>query len=131
MSESGYRRLFIIAAWWNLAGGAFIAFATPWIFESAGLPAPSPPLYYQAWIALFLTFGYGYLLVARDLFRNRDIALLGAIGKSGFAAVFLFHMARDPGVAPWFFLIPVIGDLVFVALFIMFLLFLRRKGTVR
>jgi hypothetical protein len=123
--------MFIIAAWWNLAGGAFIILATGWVFESAGLPPPSPPLYYQSWIALFLTFGLGYYLVARDMYRNRDIVLLGAIGKSAFAAVFLYHFAANPGSAPRFFLIPVAGDLVFVVLFIMFLRFARRKGAAR
>jgi hypothetical protein len=129
MSETGYKRIFLIGALWNLVGGAFIIFATGWIFSTAGLTPPSPPLYYYAWIALFMTFGIGYYLVYRDLYRNRDIALLGAIGKLAFAVVFLWNFGAYQGQIPRFFLIPVFGDLVFVALFIMYLRWVKQaKG---
>ena len=128
MSETAYRRMFLIGAIWNVAGGAFIIAATGWIFRSAGLTEPFPPLYYYAWIALFMTFGVGYYLVYRDMFRNRDIVLLGAIGKTAFAAVFLYDFAVYSGAVPRFFLFPVIGDLIFVVLFVMFLRFARTKG---
>jgi len=129
MTETAYKRIFLIGALWNFAGGAFVILATQWIFDSAGLTVPSPSLYYYAWIALFMTFGIGYYFVSRDLYRNRDIALLGAIGKLAFSAVFIWSYISYPGQAPRFFLIPVIGDLVFVALFVMFLKFVsRQKG---
>ena len=127
MTETGYKRLFFIGALWNLAGGAFIILATPWIFHSAGLTPPSPPLYYYAWIALFMTFGFGYYLVFRDLYRNKDIVLLGAIGKFVFAVIFIWSFAVYPGEVPRFFVIPVIGDLVFAVLFVMFLRFARNR----
>lgn len=119
-SDTFYRRVFLAGAIWNLAGGAFIVAATGWIFATAGLPTPSPPMYYQSWIALFIVFGVGYYLVARDLDRNRDIALLGGIGKLAFAAIFLYHYIASPGQAPAFFWIPLIGDVVFAVLFLRF-----------
>ena len=127
MTESGYRRMFLIGALWNVLGGAFIIAATGWVFRTAGLTPPVPPLYYYAWIALFMTFGLGYYLVYRDMFRNRDIVLLGAIGKGAFAVVFLYNFAVYSGAVPRFFLVPVIGDLVFVVLFVMFLRFARAR----
>jgi CDP-diglyceride synthetase len=127
MTETGYKRMFFIGALWNLVGGAFIILATRWVFDSAGLTPPSPPLYYYAWIALFMTFGAGYYLVYRDLYRNRDIALLGAIGKLVFAAVFIWNFIAYRSQVPGFFLIPVAGDLVFVVLFFMFLRFAGAK----
>jgi hypothetical protein len=123
-----YRRMFLVAAGWNLGGGAFIVIATRWIFSSAGLQPPQPPLYYQAWIALFVTFGIGYYWVARDLERHRDIVKLGIIGKLAFAGIFIANLVVFKGQAPRFFLIPVVGDLVFVVLFWMFL---RQAGTIR
>ncbi len=128
MTENAYRRMFFVAALWNLAGGVFIIAATAWLFASAGLPVPSPSLYYYAWIALFMTFGIGYYMVFRDMYRNRDIVLLGAIGKLAFAAVFLYQFVTRGGEIPRFFLVPVVGDLVFVVLFVLFLRFAARKG---
>jgi hypothetical protein len=120
MSEATFKRIFFLGAVWNLLGGAFILFATGWIFATAGLPVPSPPAYYHSWIALFLVFGLGYYLVSRDLYRNRDIALLGAIGKLAFAAVFSYNLLVFPGQIPRFFVIPMIGDIVFAILFFVF-----------
>jgi hypothetical protein len=129
MSETGYKRMFFIGALWNLLGGTVFILATRWIFDSAGLTPPSPPLYYYAWIALFMTFGIGYYLVSRDLYRNRDIALLGAIGKFVFSIVFIWNYIAYPGQVPRFFWVGVVGDLVFVVLFVMFLRFAsKQKG---
>ena len=126
MNETTFKRIFLIGALWNLAGGAFILFATGWIFSTAGLTPPSPPAYYHSWIALFMVFGFGYYLVSRDLYRNRDIALLGAIGKLAFAAVFSYSLIALPGQVPGFFLIPMAGDIVFAVLFLLFLADARR-----
>jgi hypothetical protein len=128
VSEATYRRIFLIGALWNLMGGTFILVATGWIFSSAGLTVPSPSAYYYSWIALFMTFGLGYYLAWRDMYRNRDIILLGAIGKLAFAAVFLYSYAVHAAI-PLFFLIPVAGDVIFAILFLMFLRFASRKGT--
>jgi hypothetical protein len=123
-----YQRMFLVGALWNVGGGAFIVAATAWIFESARLPAPSPPLYYQAWIALFVSFGVGYYMVARDLYAHRGIVFLGAVGKLAFSLVFVGNMLAFPGQVPVFFLIPVVGDLVFVVFFLRFLRLARRRG---
>ena len=128
MGENFYRRMFLVGALWNLVGGLIILLLTPWVFERAGLQVPSPPLYYQAWIALFMTFEIGYYLVTRDLFRNQDIATLGLVRKLAFSLVFIRNFLSFPGQVPRFFWIPVVGDLVFVVLFGMFLSFARRMG---
>jgi uncharacterized membrane protein YeaQ/YmgE (transglycosylase-associated protein family) len=117
MSKTFVKWVYLAGALWNLAGGAFVVFATGWIFATAGLAPPVPPAYYQAWIALFLTFGIGYFMAWRDPYGNRNIIILGIIGKLAFAAVFLYNMFAFPGQVPMFFLIPLIGDLVFVVLY--------------
>lgn len=129
MGDRFYKGVFLVGALWNLIGGAFIVIATPWIFSSAGLQPPHPSLYYYGWIALFVTFGIGYFMVYRDPYGNKNIVILGIIGKLAFSAIFIYSMMALPGQAPAFFLIPVIGDLVFVVLFSMFLNFARRTIT--
>ncbi len=127
MGEAFYRRMFFIGALWNVAGGAFIVLVTNWIFGRQGLAAPQPPLYYYAWIALFITFGIGYFMIWKDMYSNKNIVILGIIGKLAFAAVFIWNFLAYPGQVPNFFLIPVVGDLVFVALYWMFLNFARGR----
>jgi hypothetical protein len=125
MNQRFYRIMFLIGAIWNLAGGVLILLLTDWVFTSAGLKPPSPPAYYQGWIALFMTFGLGYYMVYRDMYGNKGIVVLGMVGKFLFAVVFAINMLRYPGQIPLLFLIPMIGDLVFVVLFGMFLNFAR------
>ena len=128
MSEQFRSRLFFVGALWNLLGGVAIILGTGIIFGLAKLSPPVPGIYYYAWIALFVTFGIGYFMVYRDPYGNKNIVILGIIGKLAFSAIFIYSMMATPGQAPGFFLIPVIGDLVFVLLFSMFLNFAR--GTI-
>ncbi len=129
MGETFYRRTFFVGALWNILGGAFIVLATNWIFSRQGLPVPHPPLYYHAWIALFVTFGIGYYMVWRDPYSNKNIVILGIIGKLAFAAIFLWNMQVYRSEVPRLFLIPVVGDLVFVVLYWMFLVIARDKTS--
>ena len=127
MTEANYKRVFFASALWNLVGGTFIIAATGWIFNSSGVAVPFPAAYYYTWTAMILVFGLGYYCVYRDMFRNRDIVLMGVIGKTAFSAVFLYYFVSHPGQIPVFFLIPIGGDLVFVVLFVMFLRFVYAR----
>lgn len=129
MTEVSFRRVFFLAAVWNVVGGMFIVGATGWIFQSSGLAVPFPPAYYYTWTAMILTFGVGYYCVYRDMFRNRDIVLMGVIGKTAFAAVFVHSFMSYAGQIPVVFLIPIAGDLVFVVFFVIFLSFARQNRS--
>jgi hypothetical protein len=128
MDEGSYKKMFLVGAIWNVAGGAVIVWLTGWVFASAHLSPPEPWVYYYSWIALFVTFGIGYFLVYLDMYGNKNLIILGIIGKLGFSVIFLAGMVSEPGTIPLFFLIPVIGDLVFVGLFGRFLIFARKQG---
>jgi hypothetical protein len=117
MSEQLRSRLFLIGALWNLLGGAAIVLGTGIIFGLAKLSPPVPEIYYYAWIALFMTFGIGYWMVSRDFEGNRNIVILGIIGKAAFSIIFIVQFFAFKGLIPPLFWIPVIGDLIFALLF--------------
>jgi hypothetical protein len=128
MSENFYRRMFLIASVWNIGGGAVIASFGGLIFSIAGLSLPEPPAYFYSWVALFMVFGIGYYMVYRDMYRNKNIVILGIIGKLAFSIIFAYNMIAYPNKIPTLFLAPLIGDLVFAALFLGFLNFARKKS---
>lgn len=128
MTENFYRRMFLIASVWNIAGGAVIAIFGGWIFAIGGVSFPAPPAYFHSWIALFMVFGIGYCMVYRDMYSNKNIVILGIIGKLGFAIIFAYNLIAYRNQVPTLFLIPLIGDLIFVVLFWAFLNFARKAG---
>lgn len=121
MGETFYRRMFLIGSLWNILGGILIIIFRDWIFAAANLALPDPPVYFYSWIALFMAFGIGYFMVYRDMYGNRNIVILGIIGKLAFSAIFIVGMIASRGLIPPAFLIAVVGDLIFVVLFCMFL----------
>jgi hypothetical protein len=128
MGEHVYRRIFLIGSLWNLLGGVFIVVFADWIFVSSNLNLPDPPVYFYSWIALFMVFGIGYFMAYVDMYGNKNIVILGIIGKLAFSAIFIVGMTVLPQRIPKGFLIAVAGDLVFVVLFWKFLRFAHRSG---
>lgn len=115
----GWRVLFAVAALYNLAvGGAMLAtpdaLAAQLNVEGAG--AAFALMMSGLLIAMF---GVGYALVARDPAGNRGIVWIGMIGKIGAAA--LGTIQYQAGIVPFTTFALGMGDLVFVALFALFL----------
>jgi hypothetical protein len=65
----------------------------------------------------------------RDPYANKNIVILGMIGKLAFATIFIGNMIVSPGQIPTFFVIPVVGDVIFAVLFEMFLNFAKKAGN--
>ena len=128
MGKTFYEYMFLAGAIWNVLGGAVLVGLQDWIFSTADLDPPDPPLYFYGWIALFMTFGIGYYMVSRDPFKNKNIVILGIVGKLAFSAIFLYYLISAGDLVPTLMLVPVVGDLVFVALFGMFLNYARSTG---
>ncbi len=119
-SDSFYRGMFLVAALWNLLGCAFLLLFPGSVFVSPYIERPVPPLFYQSWLALAFVFGIGYYFVYKDIYANKNIVIMGIIGKIAFAIIFTVNMLISPGV-PKLFWGAVGGDAVFVILFLMFL----------
>ena len=128
IAERFFKKMFFTGSLWNLAGGIAAIILTDRVFKMQGLNPPFPRNYYYSWIALFMTFGIGYYMVYKDMYANKNIVILGIIGKLAFACIFIYYMAIHWTQIPHIFLIAVVGDLIFVVLFSMFLLFVRMSG---
>jgi hypothetical protein len=118
-----YKKLFIVAALWNLALGFVFLVSFSRLMPILGMPTPPRELvaFHQMGILLAMVFGIGYYMVSRDLYAHRGIVLLGIIGKVLVFFLFLYHLAFS-GLHFLIFLVGV-GDLIFGLLFIGFLAF--------
>jgi len=120
LSDSFFKRMFLVASLWNLLGCLFLFFLSGLVFGAHSMGKPVPPLFCQAWLALAFVFGIGYYLVYKDMYANKNIVILGIIGKILFAMIFAVNMFFYPNI-PKIFWVAVGGDAVFVILFLMFL----------
>jgi hypothetical protein len=127
-SMTAFRVLFVVAAIWNFAG------AVPGLFDSAGMFAREfgreltdpvmVAVYRGAWGTAFL-YGFGFLLAAWDPVRHWGVVLMGGIGKALFA-VNLFYMFKK-GWTSDFAMVVIAGDVLFVAAFVVYLIWLRGR----
>lgn len=119
MLSTPFTRLFLLASAWNLAGALFGYFNTAFTFELIfGLELTDPlmfAIYKGAW-GTTLTYFIGYLLVACNPPKHFGIVVTGGIGKLGFIITLL--QLYFAGIASPIIFVIVIGDGVFLGLFI-------------
>ncbi|MEE9380716.1 MAG: hypothetical protein V3V03_04860 [Hyphomonadaceae bacterium] len=123
------RALFVISAIWNFAGAIPGLMDTAGMFEREfGRELTDPVLvavYRGAWGTAFL-YGFGFLMVAADPVRHTGIVLMGGTGKALFA-LNLFFMYLNGWTSP-FAIVVIVGDIVFIAVFIAYFVMLKRRG---
>ncbi len=125
MSKRAWSIFFKAAAAFNFAAGLPLLTAPASILISVGLPVPEDLLFHRFTGLLVVCFGLAYALASRDLERNRAIVWTGVIGKSG--VVLLLAQAWWQGAVPFAAFAATLGDLAFVAGFLLFLF--GRKST--
>ncbi len=123
------RILFIVSAIWNFAG------AVPGLADAAGMferefgrELTDPVMvavYRGAWGTAFL-YGFGFLMAAANPVKHTGIVLMGGTGKALFALNLLFMHLN--GWASPFAIVVIVGDIVFIALFILYFVQLKRSG---
>jgi len=118
MNEPLWRRVFLGAALFNFAAGLPALLAPAQALDAFGLPPLPYHLFVRTTGLLVASYGIGYWLVSRRLGR-RDIVWLGVIGKLG--VVVLFTWAWRQGSLPTRAFAVGLGDLAFVAVFLVFL----------
>jgi len=125
-----FRVFFVIAAIWNFAGAAPGLFDSSGMFEREFGRSLTDPvmlaIYRGAW-GTALLYGFGFLLVARDLRRHAGIVAMGGAGKALFA-LNLFDMWRN-GWTSDFAVVVIAGDIAFVAVFLVYIFRLKQLGV--
>jgi hypothetical protein len=124
MTDTSSRKwslMFLAAAVFNFAMGGPIFFASSWSYQLAyeASPTESTLRFWGDFGFSVLLIGVGYLMVSRDLIRNRGIVWLGIFAKL-FDVVALSWRASH-GVARPIVLFPAAIDGIFVILFVLFL----------
>lgn len=124
-----FRSLFIISAIWNLIGAIFGYFNTAYTFQGFFDRELNDPLYYAiyqgAW-GTTLVYFIGYSIVAYNPLRHTGIVIVGGIGKVGFAITLMkFYLS---GIAGPIVFVVIIGDFIFVLLFLYYFLRLYKAN---
>jgi hypothetical protein len=125
-----YKILFLIGGLWNIAGG-FLSWLAMLIspsdaFAHYGMRRPESLFPYHAGFSAIIAFGIGYLMVSRDIMKNRGVVITGGvIGKIAFFADCVATVSLSEAKAS--LLVPGVVDLVFALLFIEFLIATRKK----
>jgi hypothetical protein len=124
-----FRICFLIAAAWNFAG------AVPGVLDPAGMFAREfgrvladpvqVAIYRGAW-GTALLYGFGFLAAARDPARHTGVVAMGGLGKALFALNLAVMYLN--GWTSWFAIVVIVGDIVFVAAFLLYFARLRRSG---
>lgn len=114
---SNYRTLFLSAAIFNCSVAVIFLFAYQPIFNLIGLnPIPQNPIYLHLFACLVALFGIAYYWVAQDFTNNRNLVVLGVIGKLAVFTVPLGYCLL--GYVSWQLPALASADLLFAALFI-------------
>ncbi|MEM7741859.1 MAG: hypothetical protein AAF225_13790 [Pseudomonadota bacterium] len=123
------RILFLVSAIWNFAG------AIPGLSDASGMferefgrQLTDPVMiavYRGAWGTAFL-YGFGFLLVALNPIKHTGIVLMGGTGKALFA-LNLLVMHLNGWTSP-FAIVVILGDIIFILLFIAYFVVLKRRG---
>lgn len=126
MQPKWIKPLFLIAAAYDLVlGVAFACFFRP-IYAWAGVALPNHDAYVQFTGAVVAIFGFGFVLVARNPGRNRDIILMGILLKLAYGLGVLGHYFF--GSIPTLWIPFAYADLLFAVLFVLALRALERPA---
>lgn len=123
-----YRGLYGVAAVYDIVLGVLFLFFARWAFESMGVLDAYPVEGYIQLIGAFvLVLGIGYFLIWRgDLWRNRDLVLVGALYKLAYSGV-AFYIAATAEVPHWLFVWGFgVADAIFLLLMVECLYYLYR-----
>ena len=113
-----YKGVFAVAAAYDLVLGVVFLFLYPWVYGVMGIALPTEPAYLETSAAFVLVQGFMYILVYRNVERNRDLILVAVIYKLAYAAISLYHFGLGD-LPHTLFAVSGFLDLGFVVLFVL------------
>lgn len=117
MKQATKSKLFLAAAIFNWVVSLALFFVPGAFLRLFSIsPGIEQPLWVQQFAGLVFIFGIGYYWASRDLKANAQIIRLGAIAKLGVVLIAVLNVLS--GDTSWQLLIPVSGDAIWAALFI-------------
>jgi len=126
ITENTLRRIFQIAAVYNVAWGVAMILRPNLIFDLYGLPPLNYPFVMSGLGLGVGLFGYGYWMVARDLRRNLHVAIIGFLGKTLGPIGWLWTVETTtlPLRTMW---VNVFNDLIWIPFFIAYFVWYRKN----
>ena len=128
-----YKKFFLFAAIWNIGAGLMgvvsLAFNLKVFYNVSNYDVDYlfKIHYYNFWLFI-MAMGVGFYFVSRDIFRNYAMAIVGIIGKTMAAGVWVYYYFA--GQATYMVLIASAGDLLLVLLFITYLNFTAKSDKI-
>jgi hypothetical protein len=120
-----FRGLFLVAAVYDLVLGVAFFLLYPWVYGMLDIALPTEPAYLHAAAGFVFVQGIMYLLVYRNMERNVDLVLVGAIYKAVYSGVAFYHWGTNT-LPHTVFAVFGFLDLIFLVLFVYFLVEARR-----
>lgn len=124
--DNFFRSVFLIAAIYDFVLGILFFLFYKSIFSYFNIQLPDYPMYLQMSAAFVIAMGFGYYFVYKNLYRNADLVKLGIVYKIAYSALAIyFYLASLAHVI--FFLLAMV-DIIFLALFVSFLSYAKKKN---
>ncbi|MCP4656878.1 MAG: hypothetical protein GY856_15820 [bacterium] len=121
-----WRSFFLVAGAFNVLGGLGGFFTFEAQFRLQELEPPTYPFAFQLLFIAVVILGVGYLMVAYDPVRNRNLVWIGLLTKIAGFAMTCWAIA-DGQLPPSAWWQPVVNDLIWAIGFAGFLLATRRE----
>jgi len=127
VSETLLRRVFRVAAVYNICWGVAMILYPNLIFDFFHLPRLNYPFVMQGMALCIGLFGYGYWVVADDMRRYPQMVVIGFLGKALGPVGWLYTVFTTdlPFKTMW---MNVFNDLIWLPFFIGYFMWCRKQG---
>jgi hypothetical protein len=128
LSLVSWRRFFVVAALYDgILGAVFFFFYNP-LYRAFGIALPNHPSYVQLTAGFVFVQGVSYWLVSRNPLKNMDMVKVGIFYKAIYCGVILYYLAIGQLYGAVIFAWLAVFDVVFLALFVLFIRQAKSQG---
>lgn len=125
--DTFYKWMFFVAGAYDVFLGALFFFFYKPLYGSLGLVIPNRIEYVQLPSLLVFLFGVMFFYVYKDMYKNLDMVKVGVLFKISYVSLAFFYYFKAN--LHYIFMLFAWIDVIFLALFVMFLSYVTNKGT--